>query len=505
MILAEKMLKALRPAFSRERTFEWFVVAAIGLMCGADNTGMAGGVAGIVRILGLSFSCYGPLGHFFRSAGVDIPLLEDLWAKVAASLPCLEKTSDGRVVLAGDGLKQPKEGSRMPGVKRQRQESGNSSKPERFFGHLWGMVGVVAQFGGQRHCILLSAHIQNGLAKLAGLFGKAGKEEGGKQHENSKLAGSFGESRAESHVMQCVGDACKAALRIGARCVCVFDAYFLSVGAVLLAKANPLFEMVVRCKASNIACFLPEEGKKRGRGRPPKVERGEEVKIFSLFGSMAGSFSEVEAELYGKPGKFMMLCLDMLWGDGHWIKMRFVLVDGPLGKMALACTGCTIPPEEILRLYGLRFSIEVSFKALKHVVAGMAYRFWSKSMPKLDRFAPKGSPGPLEAVAEGPEMEKVAKAAKATGLWALIGCISLGILQAMPLECARLGFNPMLRFQRTQQKVCPSVDAVSHGLRLFMALCPETAEDSITRIIRSYKMEADEAGMFFLQEWLIAG
>jgi hypothetical protein len=59
----------------------------------------------------------------------------------------------------------------MPGVKRQHQESGDSSKAETVFGHLFGAIGVVASAGGQTLRILLSMGIQNGLAALAGWAG----------------------------------------------------------------------------------------------------------------------------------------------------------------------------------------------------------------------------------------------------------------------------------------------------------------------------------------------
>ena len=37
---------------------------------------------------------------------------------------------NGRVLIMGDGLKAPKSGKKMPGVKRLRQESGSNTKPK---------------------------------------------------------------------------------------------------------------------------------------------------------------------------------------------------------------------------------------------------------------------------------------------------------------------------------------------------------------------------------------
>jgi hypothetical protein len=50
---------------------------------------------------------------------------------------------NGMPILIGDGVKQPKEGKKMPGVKRLHQESEDSSKAEYIFGHMFGVIGIL--------------------------------------------------------------------------------------------------------------------------------------------------------------------------------------------------------------------------------------------------------------------------------------------------------------------------------------------------------------------------
>jgi hypothetical protein len=58
------MLQALRPAFSREATFAWFVLAFAGFVTRYDNYG----VSSIIRALWLDPACYQSLLHFFHSS-----------------------------------------------------------------------------------------------------------------------------------------------------------------------------------------------------------------------------------------------------------------------------------------------------------------------------------------------------------------------------------------------------------------------------------------------------
>jgi hypothetical protein len=56
--------------------------------------------------------------------------------------------------------------------------------------------------------------------------------------------------------------------------------------------------------------------------------------------------------------------------------VRFVWVIHPArGRLVLLPTDLTLEPLEIIRLYGWRFKIEVSFKQAIHTVSAYAYQF----------------------------------------------------------------------------------------------------------------------------------
>src|SRR6185437_3565602 len=72
----------LRPAFSRTKTFIWFVVAVAGLSVRSDLLG----VTSIVRALKLDPRLYTALCKSFHSTGVHLDRLTALWACVALRL-----------------------------------------------------------------------------------------------------------------------------------------------------------------------------------------------------------------------------------------------------------------------------------------------------------------------------------------------------------------------------------------------------------------------------------
>ena len=75
-----------------------------------------------------------------------------------------------------------------------------------------------------------------------------------------------------------------------------------------------------------------------------------------------------------------------LWWRPPGILVRFVVVLHPQrGAILLMCTGLTLAPLDILRIYGLRFKIEVSFKQALRAMGAYAYHFWMAAMTPLRR------------------------------------------------------------------------------------------------------------------------
>lgn len=459
------MLSAFRACFSRAAAFEWFVVIVVGLMVRSDHLG----VTSIVRDLALDSRHYESMLHFFRSSAWSLDALRLAWQEVVhRSAPLLRVR--GRVVFVGDGVKQAKEGRYMPGVKKLHQESENVSKGEFIFGHLFGAIGILA---GKRHkwfCLPLFINLQDGVKAIWGWTGDA-------------------EQRQGSHVVQMIEQAFVAARTFGGALL-LLDRYFLSIPALQrLAEGHGFMHMVTKAKMNAVAYEKPAP-KKPGRGRPPK--KGKMLKLAELFQTREDDFQTVAVTLYGKEETVSFLCLDLLWGQGLYQELRFVLARHGDRLAILVSTDLSLAATEIIELYGYRFKIECTFREMKQVIGAFGYRFWSASMPKLNRYRRKGESDPLEQVTTESDRHRIRLTLQAIEGFVMCSVIATGIVQLLALRFS--GQTPALffRYLRTPSKSIVSESTVTAYLRKsIFRLFAQNPHLPITKIIRSKQDSPD--------------
>lgn len=340
------LLWRLRSGFSRLATFSWFAVAVVGMMIRGDRLG----VTSLVRAHGLPGWAYDRLLDCFHSRAWCVDKVARLWAATVMGRFPLVKIN-GRPVLAADGIKRPKSGRKMPAVKRLHQSSGTNTKPKFINGHSLQSIGVLVQGPGRVACVPLHVELVEGL-----VFS----------------------NRDHRTVLGKLAALCRRLLLGGAYLVA--DAYYNAEN--LREELGELdIDLVSRAKSNAVAYRQPEPVQERKRGRPALY--GDKVEIKSLARDWTGS---MPSPFEGDSGtQLLFRCEDLLVKPSAR-PLRFVAVSHPTrGTITLTCTDLGLAPEDIIRMYALRFKIEVAFKAAVHVIGAYDYHFWMRDMNPLPR------------------------------------------------------------------------------------------------------------------------
>ena len=340
----------LRPACSRLRSFMWFAACVAGLTVRTELMG----VTSIVRALKLHPRLYNKLLDNFHSTAVKPDKISALWGQVALRLFSNPLRVNGRLVLVGDGIKVAKCGKKMPAVKLLHQQSDSNTKPEYIMGHSMQAVSLLARAADSVFAVPLAARIHEG------------------------LVWSNRDRRTLLDKMLSLLDT----IAIGQPFYFVADAYYAAGKIVkgLLAKNNHLLSRV----KSNAVAYMPcpqQCQKKRGR---PKVY-GQKVMLNSLLHDQK-SMQRAASPIYGEQNVMInyRVC-DLMWRPVGQL-VRFVAVVHPSrGLCLLMCTDTSLDAIEIIRLYGLRFKIEHSFKQAVRLIGSFSYHFWMRDMKPLKR------------------------------------------------------------------------------------------------------------------------
>ena len=458
----EKILISFKSQFSRETAFKWFCVIVVGFMLRSDHLG----ITSIIRDLALDGNNYENLRHFFYSTAWTLDNLRHCWYAVVRDSGLVYTVND-RSVLAGDGVKQSKEAKYMPGVKKLVQESEDSSKPEYIFGHMFGAIGVV--LGKAQLCCPLMFSIQEGLKSV------------------SEWKGSF--VSGESHAVQIVNNLFDAA-RIFGKSYGLLDRLFLCVPVLKRLKElnqvhdlkENLLELVTKAKNNCVAYKKPIVPEKRGKGRP-RV-KGDKVHLKDLWENEK-QFTSATAFVYGKEETVKYYCINLLWGKGIYQELRFVLTELNGAKSILVSTDLSLSPVQIIELYARRFKIENCFREFKQQFGGFCYHFWTKKLPKLNKFKKKDIPDPVDQITDGHDRNLILGKLRAIEGFILVANIAMGITQMLSLSMPFQNEVMRSRYLRTVVETRISEATVMCYFRkTIFALLLQHADSPITHFIR---------------------
>ena len=419
-----------RSACARTRSFLWMCVGLAGFSTRKDLQG----VTSIVRPLGLNSACYDRLLDLFHSPAVDLHRLTRAWcALVFRAHPAILRVNC-RPILVGDGLQIPKAGRKMPAVKKLHQESDSNTKPDYIFGHSCQAIAVLTQAASSILALPLVARIQEGV-----VF--SNRDHRSLLDKMVLLLDSLGLQQPYYFVA---------------------DAYYAAGKLVrgLLVHGNHLVTRVRRNRVAFFPAAPPPPNRPRRRGRPLKY--GKKITVASLL-QHASRLQQAPSPVYGEQAVILRFCsADLLWRPVG-ILVRFVAVLHPQrGAILLMCTDLTLEPLDIIRLYGLRFKIEVSFKQAIRVLGAYAYHFWMAAMTPLRRVSGNQH---LHRQSEA-YRNAVRRKLAAYHRHIQLGLISQGLLQILAATSAKLVWRSFGSWIRTVRPgLAPSELVVAVALR----------------------------------------
>lgn len=435
-------VQALREACSRRRTFYWMTLMLAGLSIRTDLAG----VSSVVRALGLSEVCYRRLLHLCHSPGLSVTRLRRCWVRWVLGHFSPRRVG-GRLVVIGDGLKVPKEGRKMPAVKKLHQSSQNNSKAAYIFGHSFQALGLlVAGPLGHLLCVPLISRIHEGV-----VFSN---------RDQRTLLDKFAQLFLDL----------SQDLELGV--LLVADAYYASAKVVrpLLKRGHHVLSRVRR----NSVAYEPAPKRDRsGPGRPRQY--GEKLRLWDLWQTQSAHFQSAPSPVYGETAvTIRYYTRELLWRPIGQL-VRFVWVEHPTrGRLILMCTDRGLSALEIIAAYGYRFKIEIAFKQALYTLGSYGYHFWMKVMQPR----PRRSGNQYLHRTSDDYRQLVRRKLDAYHRYVLLGCIAQGLLQYLALTYrvqVWRAFRSWLRTMNPEQPPSEAVvaQALRNALPEFLLTAPE--------------------------------
>ena len=445
-----RCLLALRSTCTRARTFAWMVLIVAGFAARPDLAG----VTSFIRGGWLRESVYHRLLALFHSSALRLPKLTQEWVRLVVIL-FRPVTAGEHLVCLADGLKVPKEGKKMPGVKSLHVDSENNSKPEFIMGHSFQAISLLVHAGlGRVAAVPLAARIHEGVVSC----------NANRRSLLDKLA--------------CL--LCEIAAAISERpLLLVADAYYAS-GKVIRPLRAKGHHLVTRVRINVVAYRKAAKPSRPKRGRPKLY--GTKLYLRRLL-RKSTLFVSAPSPVYSEKGVILQYrCLDLLWKPAGGL-VRFVLVKHPTrGSLILLTTHLELDPIEVIALYGARFKIEVGFKEAKYTLGAQAYHFWMADMTPIRRRSGNQHIHHQSA----PYRRQVQRKMDAYHRHASLACVAQGLLLHLAINFPNSVWGSFRSWMRTMNKAdTPSEHVVAGALRMdlpeYLLQAPST--DLLPKII----------------------
>jgi hypothetical protein len=446
-----------RSAFTREDSFSWFCATILSMLMRNDLAG----VTSLARSMGAGHYAWKALLSFFASSAVNLERLTSLWVDFILSHGACVKINERRVLVV-DGIKVAKSGRKMPGNKRLHQSSQSNTKPEYITGHSCQSIAVLLSGAAGVFAVPVFTRIFEGLRW-------PGVTPGSQVQRLARII---------------------KAMLCNEGCYIIADAYYMAdtfIREVLESGAH----VITRARSNAVAYLLPDRPLKKKRGRPSMY--GSKLYLRDLASEECG-YIEAISPVYGEAGVVIQYKAFVMMAKSLGRAVKYVVVKHPVrGTIFLVTTDLDMEPLDVVKAYGLRFKIEVSFKSAVRSVGTFAYHFWSEIFSRdsamkgdvdMSKYTPK-------------EQIAVHNKIKSYHLHIMVGHIAQGIAQVLAVEMPEVISKLDSEYRRT---ICemPSEATVMQvfrkNVRIFDGIGDKTK--TIKKAMRNFMAESGVNQLF---------
>ena len=452
----DSKLNDFRHLFPRSATFRNFTTAVLTVM----GSTMRHGVTDSARLVcsgadkkdGDRF--YENIIHLFRRCDgyCHRELSRKLAETVRDSGHMYKNNATGveRSYIVIDGHNAVRSGRHMPGVKKTVQHSESPSKPQHTFAHMWGVAGVLV---GSKETGIASIPVSGEI------------QQGEKEIRKWRNEGDY---TNRSHVEKMMLKSCELTEVLGYSYILADTYFYTSKGVKILQEhnaAHPDRPVILISRAKkNARAWTPPPVKEDGKRGRPRI-RGERVNLAALFKNKK-DFKKAVVNLYGKEEEVLYLEKILLWGDDY-TRIKFVLCSSSRGDIIFTSTDTEVDAKTIIEAYALRWKCECSFKVGSQNTKAFDSHFWTKHMPKLNRYARKTDPDPLTKVKEE-DKDKIWRTFRAYERYATVSFIGQALLQLYSLELAAQAYDSPT-WLRTKKEGAVSIENLIQDInRVFL-------------------------------------
>ena len=406
------IVNALRPAFSREKTFFWFVLIALGF-CMSSYSDRCGGVSRFVRLLGINPKHYTSMLHFFSSTAIDLTKLVKLWVGLflnhSGLLSCFTYKRNGRSVLLVDVHISSREGHKMPGTKKLVQCSENNSKKAFVNGHAHQTVSLVCEAPGQSKQKKKSPqYVSVPLASGIHLGTKESRDD--RATLFTKCADMITTLLPKHLAFYLIGD----------------SYYSASSFVQNMLQKFPQSQVIMKVRSNAVGYEEPKPNPPGKRGRKRKY--GTKIRLKDLF-SDTSKFRKEAATIYNQKEE-VLIREEVLFSRNLGRQTLFILVILPYGRKTIFSTlDLQARAVDIIELYSLRFKIEEGYKEGNQTLGSYLYRFWLKCLKPN----PRGKTRYLDDMT-AEDAEKYLHKSRCYEIYTQIAAIAQGILLILGLK-----------------------------------------------------------------------